>query len=76
MGIGESSENRGRDSTICGRVVIDEGKCTRCWLCVDLCPVNALARDTIPKQVATCILCLGCMAVCDARAIKLEVEYC
>ncbi|MFA5055173.1 MAG: 4Fe-4S binding protein [Dehalococcoidia bacterium] len=52
--------------------VIDEGECTACGSCIDLCPVNALKLEDIAEvDIDTCIGCGVCVTHCDMNAIKL-----
>ncbi len=59
-------------------LVVDKTKCTRCKLCIDLCPVNALHDENgLPRlsDPAKCLACIGCMAVCDYNALKLVTRW-
>ena len=61
----------------CGRVEIDYEKCDGCRLCVELCPVEVF--EVVEGRVVArgvCILCLGCLAVCEKRAIRIELVEC
>ncbi len=52
--------------------------CTRCGDCVRLCPTKALdEREGFPYMMHPdkCLACVGCMAVCEANAIKLLVSW-
>lgn len=54
-------------------VLVDEKKCTRCDLCVKLCPVKHLNRsgETVPLGNGdSCIHCQRCFSVCPAQAIQ------
>ena len=52
--------------------VIDEGECTACGSCIDMCPVKALKLEDVAKvDVNTCIGCGVCVTHCDPKAIKL-----
>lgn len=52
---------------------IDEGECTGCGSCVDICPVKALKLedDVARADFDTCIGCGVCVTHCDPNAIKL-----
>ncbi|MCX6248652.1 MAG: nitroreductase family protein [Bacteroidetes bacterium] len=58
--------------------VIDPGLCTRCDLCVIICPAGILARNEHkevyfkPEKVDVCIRCGHCMAMCETAAIAIE----
>ncbi len=52
---------------------IDPAKCTRCLLCVQQCPFQAL--DLLEDQIvvnANCKMCQICMRNCPVQAISLE----
>ncbi|MFA5367309.1 MAG: 4Fe-4S binding protein [Dehalococcoidia bacterium] len=52
--------------------VIDEGECTACGACIDMCPVNALKlEDAAELDIDKCIGCGVCVTHCDMNAIKL-----
>jgi len=55
-------------------VTFNEEKCTRCDLCVKLCPVSHITRegDKIPVgSNGTCIHCQRCYAYCPVEAITI-----
>lgn len=53
-------------------VVIDEGKCTGCGVCVDTCPVSALAvEDSTVKVNDDCIECGVCTPECPCEALSI-----
>ena len=56
------------------RILIDEGKCAKCGLCVKSCPVNALTMAGKKPEVddTKCILCLCCHEVCLSDAIRIR----
>ena len=56
-------------------IKIDQSKCTKCMLCVNLCPVNVFTlRDNIIEvtNADKCILCYGCVPLCPSNAISVE----
>ena len=62
---------------VCGRITIEYGRCDGCGECVELCPVSVFRfRDGRVVAEGVCILCLGCLAVCGKRAIRIDVERC
>lgn len=48
-------------------------RCTRCGLCVKLCPAQRLTMTggDVPKARGTCALCLCCINLCPHRAMQL-----
>ena len=54
-------------------VEIDESKCTGCEMCAEVCPVEAITIDQVPKiDAATCIDCGSCVDECPNGAISME----
>ena len=57
---------------------IDSSLCTKCQLCVTICPSGILAEDETkevffkPDRVDICIKCGHCMAMCETGAISIE----
>lgn|GEM_PF-5086146 len=53
-------------------VLVDHGKCSKCWLCVDLCPFEALVRKGGEVEVLDerCSGCGLCIELCPRKAIK------
>lgn len=58
--------------------VIDNESCTRCTLCVAVCPVKALRFERASRQVLrddkTCIGCAACIHVCPVGAQAFRGE--
>ena len=57
------------------RYPVPTEKCTACGLCQEICPRNAITRDTDIAEVdySACIKCYCCHEICREDAIKLEV---
>jgi flavodoxin/NAD-dependent dihydropyrimidine dehydrogenase PreA subunit len=55
---------------------INEDKCTRCNLCVDNCPVNAIDLTVSPPIFKTdlCVPCWYCEQICPTGAIEVDWE--
>ncbi|MGQ9583068.1 MAG: DUF169 domain-containing protein [Thermoplasmatota archaeon] len=56
-------------------VVIDQGACTGCGRCVELCPANVLQlreKKAVVADAAACTLCGICADQCPKGAIRLE----
>jgi len=48
---------------------IDEGKCTQCAICTQVCPVGAVSLDPLPVFNDRCFDCFGCIRECPEAAI-------
>jgi len=55
---------------------INQEKCTRCNLCVDNCPVNAIDFTVSPPIFKTdlCVPCWYCEQICPTGAIEVDYE--
>jgi nitroreductase/NAD-dependent dihydropyrimidine dehydrogenase PreA subunit len=55
------------------QVIIDQGKCTGCGVCVTICPYRAivLAEDKAEYILEECFLCGQCQAVCPVDAVRI-----
>ena len=49
---------------------VTESKCTKCELCVKLCPINAIIMDEYPVIGDSCRLCMRCISFCPTNAIN------
>ena len=57
---------------------IDSSKCDKeCILCVQTCPVNAIAKDQggVALDLGACIFCGNCEHACPDKAIRFTSEY-
>ena len=56
-------------------IIFDKEKCTRCGVCVDVCPFQAiaLAEDSVEISAA-CKMCKLCIKNCPQKALSLEVR--
>lgn len=52
---------------------IDHSKCTKCGVCIDVCPLDA-AKGLVEKKrmPADCFSCARCLNVCPVDAIHYE----
>jgi len=59
------------------RPAIDQNKCTKCSICWQVCPDNAIRVDKNEKYTINhdyCKGCLICVKECPVNAIDKEVE--
>ena len=57
------------------RAVVDREECVSCGICIERCPVDAIAEDEERKSVverAKCIGCGVCVIGCASEAIEME----
>ena len=58
-------------------ILYQDQRCTGCWLCLDVCPVDALSkgedtgREMAVLDRSTCTACGECVSVCYPGALKL-----
>ena len=59
--------------------VIDESKCTGCFTCVSICPMEIYIKDEAkkksfvnPKKESECLGCKACEVQCPSEAIKVK----
>jgi ferredoxin len=55
-------------------VKIIEEECTKCGICVENCPMDAIDLDSNPQILPTCIWCTTCELVCPEGAIDINME--
>ncbi len=49
--------------------------CTKCGLCVQICPKNNITMNGYPVFKGNCELCLRCVSYCPAKAISCRLLY-
>jgi len=56
------------------RPKIEQSKCDRCGICVDICPIKAINAETIQIESKKCmyVRCLKCAEQCPAGAIVIK----
>ncbi len=59
-----------------GVVRLDSNRCIGCWMCVMVCPFDAIARDLEIQVARKCDLCVdlpapACVAACPTEALML-----
>ncbi|HOO77642.1 MAG TPA: EFR1 family ferrodoxin [bacterium] len=57
-----------------GLLAVDRDRCTRCGLCIRLCPVGALesGEDGYPRRGGACQSCMRCVSFCPASAVTFR----
>jgi len=59
--------------------VIDQGKCTRCQVCLKNCPAKTIhynkTTDRVEIAPADCIYCFCCHELCPEKAIELRKSW-
>ena len=63
-----------------GKIIIDEGKCSACGICISLCPMKAITKETINEDQilyfnsSLCTNCSLCNDACPESAIDFEED--
>lgn len=58
-----------------GTIKVDEGKCSKCLLCVSQCPFKAIEEVNGKIEInASCRMCKICINNCPEKAVLLEEE--
>ncbi|MBU7013456.1 MAG: DUF362 domain-containing protein [Theionarchaea archaeon] len=51
---------------------LNRNKCTRCYECVEKCPVSALQRNHYPRlNREKCVSCFCCVEICENQAMEV-----
>ncbi|MGM0381095.1 MAG: EFR1 family ferrodoxin [bacterium] len=53
---------------------LNQDLCTRCRICLENCPVNAIEFTPYPEFQKNCIYCFNCVRVCPEEALKVPTE--
>ena len=53
---------------------LDEELCTKCGVCGEECPAQAITFDPYPRFGAACFLCYNCVRLCEENAIKTDLS--
>jgi ferredoxin len=53
---------------------VDLQRCTRCGLCAERCPVQALSLAPDPQFAESCICCYRCVRLCPEAAIRVDLS--
>ncbi len=51
---------------------VNSEKCTRCGLCIKLCPVGSITMEEIPRFGGNCFFCQRCLSFCPEGAISVS----
>ncbi len=51
---------------------LDESKCTKCGLCVKICPMGSIKEDAPGQVQGICIKCCGCEKKCPEGALYFD----
>ena len=50
---------------------INHNKCTRCRICIEICPVKNIVMSDFTEHKDKCQLCMRCVMFCPTEAIKI-----
>ena len=48
---------------------MDKARCTKCKLCVKLCPRNNISMKEYPERRDSCEVCMRCICFCPVKAV-------
>ncbi|NLD19541.1 MAG: 4Fe-4S binding protein [Clostridiales bacterium] len=51
---------------------LDETKCNQCGMCVELCPMGSIKKETPGHVEGICIKCCGCVKKCPQQALYFD----
>lgn len=72
LGLNENKFFKTGEEGVIMAVKVDNGKCTGCAACVDVCPVNAIKIENGKAVVGEeCVDCGTCISQCPVEAITL-----
>ena len=54
------------------RFTIDEEKCIKCGLCINLCPIENISISSYPVFDDRCVFCMRCISFCPTEAIYIS----
>lgn len=56
------------------KISIDTIKCTKCGLCIKLCPISNIKfnKEGFPNFSDKCVFCMRCYSFCPSEAIRLN----
>ena len=53
---------------------LDGQICTRCRVCEEVCPAQAVRCDPCPQFGEGCFLCYNCVRLCEAKALRADLS--
>ncbi|WP_227716986.1 EFR1 family ferrodoxin [Methanobacterium paludis] len=53
----------------------DKSKCSKCCICVDICPVGNIEMGEYPETGNNCQYCLRCVSFCPRSALPCMFNY-
>lgn len=53
---------------------IDTEKCTKCGICEEKCPANAIFPEAGQVDWQRCVMCFGCLNNCPEQAVVMEYK--
>jgi ferredoxin len=53
----------------------DLSKCSRCNICVKLCPMSAIDKETLEIDEEKCIRCFSCVKRCPKKAREIRYKH-
>ena len=56
------------------RRLVHEERCTRCGVCVEVCPTGAVEMTPFPTFSDRCIFCFNCVRECPEEAIGVDLS--
>lgn len=56
------------------RRLVHEERCTRCGVCVEVCPTGAVEMAPFPTFSDRCIFCFNCVRECPEEAIGVDLS--
>ncbi len=63
---------------ICQKIIkfkIDKDKCSKCAICLNICPTGNIFMKDFPEFNNNCQFCLRCVSYCPEHAIKSRLLY-
>ena len=52
---------------------VDNEKCTKCKICIEICPLDNIVMADFPGHKNKCEMCMRCVMFCPSEAIKVPL---